>query len=111
MSRRGGFTLVEILVAAVVLEVGLLAVLGTSLLARRTLTRADVVERGVAQVERAYDSLTLGWTPGAGRHPADPGWVTWDVAASGRVRIRFGEGGDTALVEVEGILPAGTRGR
>jgi len=108
VRSEGGFTLVEILVAVVVLEVGLLAVVGTSVLARSILTRAEIVERGVAEVERTYDSLAQGWSAGAGLRETPLGWVRWEVGASGAVRVDFGLYADSALVRVEGLLPPGS---
>jgi len=101
-----GFTLVEILVALVVLEVGLLAVVGTSVLAARIMTRAELLERGVAEVERTYDSLAVVWPAGSGERSTGRGWVRWTVDGGGAVHIRFGLHTDSALVSVEGRLPA-----
>ncbi len=101
----GGFTLVEILIALVLLEVGLLAVIGTSILARRVLTQAEVVERGVAEVERTYDSLAQGWTAGEDHRTGSWGWVRWAVSESGSVQVEFGLRPDSALVRLDGLLP------
>ncbi len=106
MVRRGGFTLVEILVALVVLEVGLLGVVGTLVLAARTLTRAELEEAGTADVERVFDSLVAGRvTSGEGTVPSRWGEVRWTATAGGSLRLVFGSPIDTALVVVEGIAP------
>lgn len=106
-----GFTLLEVLVALVVVEVGLLAVIGTSVLARRVLTRAEIVERGVAEVERAYDSLVQGWTAGADLRVGPAGWVRWVVSETGYAQIDFGLQPDSSLVRVDALLPRGASGR
>ena len=85
---RGGFTLVEVLVALVVLEVGLLGVAGTLLVAGRTLGRAERGERAVASMAWTLDSLAAGWSPGQGRDSLAWGTLEWTVAADGSVRLR-----------------------
>lgn len=104
MVSRRGFTLVEILVALVVLEVGLLGVVGTLLLAARTLTRAELEEAGTAEVERVFDSLVAaGATSGGGTVPLRVGAVRWTATAGGGLRLVFAASVDTALVVVEGV--------
>jgi Tfp pilus assembly protein PilV len=95
---------VEILVAVVILEVGLLGVVGTLWLASRTVTRAELLERGVEVMEGVYDSLVGEPTPSDGTRPADPGQVDWYV--NGRdLRLEYrGVGGDT-LARVDARLP------
>lgn len=108
MSRKG-FTLVEILVAMVVLEVGLLGVVGTLWLAATTLHRAESLEAGVAAMERAYDSLQAVPSPGSGRMPSPAGEVRWRVEAGGEVRIEYREGGDSVVAALYALAgaPAG----
>lgn len=111
MVTRSGFTLVEILVALVVLEVGLLGVVATLTLAARILTRAELEEAGTSEVERVLDSLAaLGVTPGEGTVPSRWGRVEWTTTTGGRVRLVFGAPVDSALVVVEGIVPVATGG-
>lgn len=93
--KNRGFTLVEILVAVVILEVGLLGVLGTLWLAAHTLTRAQVLERGVATMEGVYDSLALVSFPSEGTRPSSPGEVRWVVAGSDLHMDFVGPAGDT----------------
>jgi type II secretory pathway pseudopilin PulG len=100
-AASGGFTLVEVLVALVLLEVGLMGVVGTLVLAARSLTRAELGERGVAAVEHVLDSLvTAGVTAGEGRVDVRGGEVVWR-AAGGSVRLVFATALDSALVVVE----------
>lgn len=105
MVTDRGFTLVEVLVALVVLEVGLLGVVGTLVLAARTLVRAEAREVGTAEVERVLDSLlAAGPVDGEGSVSVTAGEVAWS-AAGGRIRLVFNAPLDSALVVVEGLTP------
>lgn len=105
MSARG-FTLVEILVALVVLEVGLLGVVGSLVLAARTLDRAVLLERGVAQVARVHDSLAVsGAAVGSGSFATADGVVTWTIDGSGRASISFARAVGSPLVTIDARLP------
>ena len=103
--RRRGFTLVEVLVALVVLEVGLLGVVGTLLLGARTLRRAERLEWAAAEVQRVYDSLASAPSaPGEGRLPSAFGEVRWHADGLGRVRLEFfADDSISAEVAVEGL--------
>lgn len=94
--RRGGFTLVEVLVALVVLEVGLLGVVGTLWLAAVTLARAERTERGVAQLERLYDSLAVVTAPASGALVTSSGTARWWLSG-GDVLLEWSSGPDSAL--------------
>lgn len=104
---RTGFTLVEILVAMVVLEVGLLGVVGTLWLAVRTLTEAETLERGVAVMEGVYDSLSGEASPTDGTRPSQPGLVRWQVVGRNVRLALLGAAGDT-VARVEARLPWGS---
>ncbi len=109
MVRRG-FTLIEVLVALILLEVGLLGVVGTLVLAARTLTRGELEERGIAAVERVLDSLsTAGVSSGEGRVTTPGGEVRWRAAA-GIAHLVFATPLDTALVVVDGGVAPERRG-
>ena len=103
--RRHGFTLVEVLVALVVLEVGLLGVVGTLLLGARTLRSAERLEWAAAEVQRVYDSLSsTPPAPGEGRLPSAFGEVRWKADGQGRVRLEFFPEDSTSVeVVVEGL--------
>ena len=102
-TLRSGFTLVEILVAIVVLQVGLLGVVGTLLLASRTLRRAELTEWAVAEVQRTADSLlAIGAGTGGGQASSGPGELRWEVDGGGRFRVEYHSGSEI-LVAVEGM--------
>jgi len=56
MSRQG-FTFIEVVVASVLLQVGLVGVLGTLVRATEIRTEAEFLERAIGVAESALDSL------------------------------------------------------
>jgi type II secretory pathway pseudopilin PulG len=103
--RGAGFTLVEVVVALVVIEVGLLGVLGSLILAAQTLSQAEHLERATAEVHRVYDSLSVGALVGEGEREAPPGWLRWTVGADGEALVTFEFPRDSAMARVEGRVP------
>ena len=95
MTRRG-FILVEVLVALVVFEVGLLGVVGTLWLAAATLARAERTERGVTELERLYDSLAGVEAPASGALVTPSGTARW-WSAGQDVRLEWSSGPDSAV--------------
>ena len=86
---EGGSSLIEVIVALLLLQVGLLATAGMVLSAQRVLSRARTLQRGVLEAVRSADSLReWGWTTGGER--AFPGgrveWIPEKVRAEG-IRI------------------------
>jgi prepilin-type N-terminal cleavage/methylation domain-containing protein len=78
MSR--GFTLIEVVVALVLLEIGILGVMGTLLLAGRTLTEAERTTRAAAAAAWVADSLDTHGFAGPGVDSFPGGFVRWEVA-------------------------------
>jgi prepilin-type N-terminal cleavage/methylation domain-containing protein len=102
--RALGFTLVEVLVALVILEVGLLGVVGTLWLAASTLARAERTERGVAELERIHDSLRAVDAPGPGAVETAAGTARWRLGG-GDLHLEWSAGADSALVRLDARLP------
>jgi len=75
MSR--GYTLLEVIVALVLLEVGILGAIGTMVLASRALVQAEHLERAVSVLEGVVDSLQVDGAGGAGMRPFAGGEVRW----------------------------------
>jgi Tfp pilus assembly protein PilV len=101
-----GFTLLEVVIALLVLEIAVVGLVGTLVLASSTLTRAETLEHAVATAEGVLDSLARGATVGADS-TASPGWtVAWAVDDSGHVRVHATDAAGSILLEVESVLPA-----
>ena len=95
MRSRGGFSLVEVLVALVVLEVGLLGVLAMTLQAQKTLLAAVALESASRAVEWLADSLSSAGWGGPGSIETEQGLIRWTREADGLVTITF-QGGPGA---------------
>lgn len=100
--RRAGFTLVEVVVALLILDVGLLGAMGLIVLAQRTLAEADLVERGVADLEGVLDSLGWAAQPGGGARDVQAGRIEWSVGADGTLGLRFEPRAGGRVLEVSG---------
>ena len=88
MSGRSGFTLLEVVVALVVMEVAVVGMVGSLVLASATMTRAESLERTVATAEGVLDSLVGAASVGADSVAFDGGWVVrWSLDDSGRVSL------------------------
>ncbi len=95
MRSRSGFSLVEVMVALVVFEVGLLGVLAMTLQAQRTLLAAVASESASLAVEWLADSLShVGWG-GPGSIEIDHGLIRWTREGDGLVTVAF-QGGPGA---------------
>jgi Tfp pilus assembly protein PilV len=103
-GARRGFTLIEVVVALVVLEVAVIGLVGTLALATATLTRAETLERAVATAEGVLDSIARGASAGADSLVSSAARVTWTVDDSGRVQLRARDAADRVLFELEAVL-------
>jgi hypothetical protein len=84
---RSGFTVIEVVVALVVLEVGLLGTMGILTEASRVSRRAATLELGIAALEGVADSLlAVGWG-GDGGLSMDEGELQWVTTPDSRVVI------------------------
>ncbi|MDH5758829.1 MAG: type II secretion system GspH family protein [Gemmatimonadota bacterium] len=110
--RSRGFTLVEVVVALVILEVGLMGSAGLLLLASRTLTRSETLEWATAHVSRVADSLLYAaGGPGSGSEPVAGGDVSWSVAPDGSLRVAYRSAVDgREWVVIEGLVEARSPG-
>ena len=104
MRSRGGFSLVEVLVALVVFEVGVLGVLAMTLQAQKTLLAAAALESASRAVEWLADSLSFAGWSGPGSIDTQHGLIRWTREADGLVTVTF-QGGPGASGSV-GLSPA-----
>ena len=100
-----GFTLLEVVIALVIVEVAVVGVLSSLALSARLLRRGEVVQRLVASAEEVLDSLARGAAAGADSLRSDEGWVRWTVSSDGRLRILGSTDGGEADVVLESTVP------
>jgi len=101
----GGFTLLEVVMALMVLELAVMGAVGVLVLASSTLGRAERLERAAALAEGVLDSLAVVAAPTDGRASYGAGDVLWAVNPAGEVVvIALGPTGDT-LFEIGSVLP------
>lgn len=101
---RSGFTLVEVVVALLVLEIAVVCLVGTLVLASSTLTRAETLERVVSAAEGVLDSIGRAPTAGSDSALLPNAHLSWSVDDSGRVRVHAVDAAGRVLVEVESML-------
>jgi prepilin-type N-terminal cleavage/methylation domain-containing protein len=75
-----GFSLVELVVALLILSMALVALTGSALLAQRSLEEAAAAEAATRAVSLVADSLMAESTPGPGTRQVDHVEVAWTVA-------------------------------
>ena len=96
--------MVEVIVALVVLEMGILGAVGIGVVASRTITEAEAVERAVSALEGTADSLSLTATPGQGDKDVPGGRVQWSVDPGGGFTVEFVRDG-RVVMRVAGVVP------
>ncbi len=102
---RSGFTLLEVVVALLVLELAVVGVVGTLVIASSTQVRAESLERAVARAEGILDSLQRASGAGSGVRSYGTGEVRWSVDETGEVVLRALEQRGNLLFEVRSVLP------
>jgi Tfp pilus assembly protein PilV len=98
-----GFSLLEVIVALLILQVSLVGVLGLFALASRKLGRALMVERAAAEAQAVADSLSRLEAPGSGESVRGGWLVSWS-GEGGALRVqasRVGQESLGTLVELE----------
>jgi prepilin-type N-terminal cleavage/methylation domain-containing protein len=92
MTRpRGGFSLVELITAMLLVAIGLVAVASAALLAQRTLTATAVLERITREASTLLDSLAAQPHPASGARETGGVLLSWVVepdSAGARIRVQ-----------------------
>lgn len=101
---RRGFTLIEVVMALLVLEVAVIGVLGSLMVASRTAGRAEQLERLVQYVESTLDSLRGGAHVGDDSVSHPEGRIAWSVEADGTLTL-IAVGAEGVAVEVSSRVP------
>ena len=83
-----GFSLLEVIVALFVLEVAVVGMVGSLVLAAAHLRRAETIEMAVAGAEGLLDSLSRVESAAADTLAYSGGTIAWSVDDSGRVSVR-----------------------
>lgn len=86
---KSGFSLVEVVVALVVLEVAILGAVGTVVVASRTMSEAESIESAVSALEGTADSLSATATAGHGDKVVAGGRIHWEVQSDGGFTVEF----------------------
>lgn len=82
VREEGGFSLLELIIALLLFEIGLLAVAGMILVAQITLKRSALILRGTVEAVRAGDSLLEAGVGGEGEMELGWGWIRWAPPSS-----------------------------
>jgi len=86
---RRGFSLLELVLALLVFEIGVLGVAGMVYQGQRTLSRARLIMRGTLEAKRVADSILAesGAGAGVGNLALPWGEVSWVPAGDGALRV------------------------
>lgn len=84
---RAGFSLVELLMALLLFQVGLVGVAGTFLVAQRTLSRSQLVMRGTLAAMRVGDSVLAVGGPPSGLVEERWGRLSWRTDSDGGLQL------------------------
>lgn len=85
---RRGFSLVELIVALSIFQIGLLSTAGLVLLAQRHMVRAKVTLRALVEADRVADSLAQLGEGGSGSLPRPWGEIAWEADSGGDGGVR-----------------------
>lgn len=91
-AGRGGFSLLELVIALVIFQVGLLGVAAMALMGQESMRRARLIMRGTVEATRVGDSILAAGGDARGQTFRPWGSLAWEETGDGAVRI-------TALAE------------
>ena len=103
-----GFSLLELILALLIFQVGILGVAGMVLTAQRTLTRAQLILRGTLEAREVADSLILAGAVGAGELTRPWGGLSWMQEGTGELKVMATmPGGEDTLAVIRVWPPVG----
>jgi len=102
-----GFTLLEVVVALLLLEVAVVGAAGTLLVASSTLQRAERMERASTAAEGVLDSLRSASRLESGARVHDDGRIRWLVDEEGAVSLWVVSGVGDSLLELRTLVAPG----
>lgn len=110
LRRNGGFSLLELVLALLIFQIGILGVAGMVLTSQRTLTRAHLVLRGTLEGRGLADSLLAEGAEGAGEMLRPWGGLAWaNEGSRGLKVVATTRGGRDTLAIIRTWPPAGGR--
>ena len=86
---QGGFSLLELIIALLIFQVGLLAVAGMVMTAQEDLRRSALILRGTVEAVRMGDSLMEVGVEGEGEVETGWGWMKWAPSGSAEGDLRM----------------------
>jgi Tfp pilus assembly protein PilV len=89
MVTRGGFGIVEVIVALTLLSVGMLGVAASAIMASRLLRAGEASERDALAALEVIDSLVLAENPTGGARQAGQRYLAWRVATDSLPLLRI----------------------
>jgi len=98
-----GFTLLEVVIALLVVELAVIAGAGVLVLASSTLTRAERLQRAIASAEAVLDTVVVSSAMSSGLATYAGGELRWQVEESGEVVLWAVESTGDTLFAISAI--------
>ena len=98
-----GFTLIEVIVALVVLQVAVVGVLGTALVASRTMRTAEAIALRARIASSIVDSLRVDGSPGPGTTLRSEVRIDWIIDDAGVLDLTAATP-DSAVLRVRTVV-------
>jgi type II secretory pathway pseudopilin PulG len=103
--ERRGFTLLEVVIALLVVELAVIGGVGIMVLASATLTRAERLQTASASAQAVLDTLMSSGVMGDGTAAYTGGELRWQVEESGEVALWAVDPVGDTLFRIASIAP------